>query len=486
MSVLASLADYWQELTGWLALLDLVLVVLTFAWILHLKKEPISAIAWCLTVLLLPYLGILLFYFFGYQSIHRPLNRKRRHSRAYRLREPGGRGLPSDGTAAEADSNWEALARYAQRVDAFPLTGGNRVEFYSEGRPAFDSMLAAIAAAREHIHIEFFIFRPDDTGKLFVNALAERARNGVEVRLLYDAIGSHSLRSRILRPLQEAGGKVRAFLPLNPLRRRMQINLRNHRKILVVDGKIGFGGGYNIGDEYLGKNPFFGHWRDTFYRLEGPAVPSLQRVFAEDWDFASGEHLKDSKYFPHVPGDGSVKVQVASSGPDQEIKTIREVYFAAILKARRRLWIATPYFVPDAGLRDALCWAGRSGIDVRLLCPFRPDKWVPFLAARYYWPDMLDAGVKVYQYTKGFMHTKMMLIDGAWASVGSANFDNRSLHLNFEVTCLFYTPEAVAELEQQFQRDLASSIRLDPEVYAQRPYMSRLAENACRLLSPIL
>ena len=254
----------------------------------------------------------------------------------------------------------------------------------------------------------------------------------------------------------------------------------------MVDGQVAFTGGLNIGDEYLGKNPRYGFWRDTHMRIEGPAVAELQSVFVEDWDFAAGENLQDPAYFPASSAAGPHRVQVIESGPDRELKGIREMYFAAILQARQRLWIATPYFVPDPGLLDALCLAGRLGIDVRVLSQYHPDKWIPFFAGRYYWGDVLNAGVKVYQYTKGMMHSKVVLVDGEWASVGTANLDMRSLHLNFEVNCLIYSPEAVTELEAAFQRDLAASIRLERHVFAHRPFAGRLVDNACRLLSPVL
>jgi cardiolipin synthase len=212
----------------------------------------------------------------------------------------------------------------------------------------------------------------------------------------------------------------------------------------------------------------------------------LQRVFTEDWDFAAGESLYDRCYFPAPGTAGPFMVQVIDSGPDREQKGIREIYFAAILQAQRRVWIASPYFVPDPGLLDALCLAGYLGVDVRLLGLFHPDKWVPFFAARYYWNDVLRAGVKVYQYTKGMMHSKVVLVDDDWASVGTANMDNRSLYLNFEVNCLVYSRAAVAELEQAFERDLRVSIQLDPRVYARRPLPGRLLDNACRLMSPVL
>jgi cardiolipin synthase len=347
-------------------------------------------------------------------------------------------------------------------------------------------MLEAIHAAKHHIHLEFFIFQPDVTGGQFLDALARKAKEGIQVRLLYDDMGSFRLFHKKLWALWAAGGKSSVFLPLNLFRRRFQVNLRNHRKIMVVDGRVAFLGGLNIGDEYLGLVPRFGFWRDTHLRLHGPVVTDLQRIFSEDWNFASGERLTDPRFFVKQPAAGTVPVQVIQSGPDRDLKSIREIYFAAVLKARHRLWIASPYFVPDAGLRDALRLAGYQGVDVRLLGLYHPDKWIPYYAGRYYWSEMLAAGVKVFQYTRGMMHSKVVLVDGEWASVGSANLDNRSLHLNFEANCLLYQPAVVAELEDAFRRDLRSSIRLERGVYARRPFTGRLLENACRLMSPVL
>ncbi len=305
------------------------------------------------------------------------------------------------------------------------------------------------------------------------------------MRFLVDSVGSYAFPSRLMRQVVDAGGRAATFLPLrNPLR----VNLRNHRKLLIVDGHTGFCGGLNLADEYLGEHPKFGHWRDTHFRLTGPAVHGLQHTFLNDWHFTTNEPADWHAYFP--PHDGlapcGVLAQVVTSGPDAEYKAIRETYVAAIQRARKRVWIASPYFVPDAGFRDALLLAARAGVDVRLLGLFRPDKWLPFLAARYYWADMLAAGVKVYQYTRGMMHGKYMLVDGEWASVGSANTDNRSLFLNFECNCQFFDAGVVKELEDAYVADLGESIRLDPEVYANRPLVGRLAENAARLFSPVL
>jgi cardiolipin synthase len=491
---------YGEIVAGASAILGPILSVATIVWVLATKKNAISAVAWCLVIFFLPLVGPLLFVLFGYQHVYRPLSRKRRHRRLFQRKHPphaepalawGEReddnAIPEfDEAANTALPSWEEVGRLARRFGAFPVTEGNQLTFYHEGPPAFDAFLEAIRSARHHIHLETFIFQPDDTGRLMLRALTEKARQGVEVRLLYDAMGSHRLHRPQLRQLRDAGGKDSLFLPINPLRRRIQINMRNHRKILVVDGKVAFTGGLNVGEEYLGLSSRFGYWRDTHLRLEGPAVAGLQRVFAEDWDFAAGEDLRDPVYFPKVEGTGAYPVQVIESGPDREQKAIREVYFAAILRARRRVWIASPYFVPDPGLLDAVRLAGYLGVDVRLLGQYHPDKWIPFFAGRYYWNEVLNAGVKVYQYTRGMMHSKVLLVDDEWASVGTANLDNRSMHLNFEVNCLIYSSAAVAELEEAFRNDLQTAIRLERHVFLHRPFAGRLVDNACRLLSPIL
>jgi cardiolipin synthase len=475
------------DLPAWSAGLGTILTLVTIPWVLMTKKDSTSAVAWCLLVLLLPLLGPLLFYLFGYQHIHRPLERKRRHQKHFKKRHPAAEHelVPGLGRTPLPDTTWEGMGHLAQRLGAFPVTQGNAVTLYHQGTPAFEAMFEAIRAAQYHVHLEFFIFQRDATGQRCLELLIQKAREGVEVRLLYDGMGTRHLHRSTLRSFWEAGGKSSAFLPLNPLRRRIQVNMRNHRKILVVDGRVAFTGGLNIGTEYLGQDARWGFWRDTHLRLEGPAVAGLQRVFIEDWDFAAGEHLQGARYFAAAPA-GDVSVQVIQAGPDQEQNAIRDIYFAAAQRARHRLWIMSPYFVPDAGLRDALRLAGYRGIDVRLLCQYHPDKWIPYFAARYYWGEVLDAGVQVYQYTKGMMHAKVILADGEWASVGSANLDNRSLHLNFEANCLIYKPEIVTELEDAFRNDLRSAIRLERHVYARRPFAGRLAENACRLLSPVL
>lgn len=455
-------------------------IVLTIPWILMTKKEASSAIAWCLVVFMLPILGPLFFVIFGYQHVHRPLRRKREHRKHFHARDAG------SGREAGTSEDQGPMATLARRFGASPVIDGNRVELFHDGTLAFKGLLEAIGAARHHIHLEYFIIQPDSACDALFLRLIERARAGVEVRLLYDAMGSRRLKKRHLRGLTDAGVRSSVFLPLNPLRRRIQVNMRNHRKIAVIDGEVAFTGGLNVGQEYLGLVDRFGYWRDSQVRVEGPAVRALQRIFIEDWDFASGETLNGPAYLPGLAQAGAHAVQVIASGPDRDLNGIRELYFAAILQARKRLWIASPYFVPDSGVRDALCLAAYRGVDVRLLGQHHPDKWIPYFAGRYYWADILAAGGRVYQYTNGMMHSKVILVDEECASVGSANLDNRSLHLNFEVNCLFYSRELVHALSRAMEIDFGRSIELDWPVYQKRPLAGRVIENGCRLLSPLL
>ncbi|MEZ6139866.1 MAG: cardiolipin synthase [Zavarzinella sp.] len=464
-------------LTGTIAFVVLVIDIITIWRVLNSKREPTSTIAWCLLVLLIPFFGFLIFYLFGRNTIAKPIGEKRRKSLSYRSLRKGRQAVNPENTE---------IVRLAAKVGASPLIAGNSIALYHDGQTAFEAMIEAISAAKHHIHLEMFIFRNDRLGNQFVDLLIEKAKAGVEVRFLYDAIGSWKLQRKTIRDLKLSGVKVSPFLTLlNPLWRRFQINLRNHRKILVVDGQIGFTGGFNIGTEYLGESSFFGNWRDTLIEVRGPGVRSMQELFAEDWDFACGERLEAEKYFQST-NSGTHAVQLAWSGPDQEIKAIREIYLAAMMQAKSRIWLVTPYFVPDTALMDALIIAARMGRDVRIVLPFRPDKWVPLLASRYYWSTLLSAGVQIYQYTAGFIHAKYLLVDDSWASVGSANFDNRSMFLNFEVTAILHHQDLIAPLSEQFLKDCELSIHLQADTFAQRPLISKMAENACRLLSPIL
>ncbi len=473
--------QYWPHFTI-LGTLNVLALIVVIPYILLTKKEPATAVAWVLLVLFLPIVGTLIFWTFGYNYLLHRVTHRRRRQPLIRERHAVAAQNPDAGMTATDHE----LARLARRFQAFPPRAGNAVTLYSDTADALAALMTDIERAQHHVHLEFFIFRSDQTGLRVLDLLTQKAKQGVKVRLLYDAMGSVQLRQRSLAPLREAGGRAFAFLPLNPLRSRIQINLRNHRKIAVVDGRVAYTGGMNIGDEYLGRGAKFNWWRDSFLRVQGPAASDLQRIFCEDWDFAVRETLDDAAYYPPPDDAGNDVLQVAASGPDQVVNTLREIYFMAFLAARERLWVATPYTILDTAFADALRLARGRGVDVRVLTISRPDHITSFYAGKSYWSDMLEMGVKVYLYGKGMMHSKLILVDGTWASLGSANLDNRSLRLNFEAGCLLYGRERVAELEAAFERDLEVSQRLDPEQYERRSALARAAENACRLLSPIL
>jgi cardiolipin synthase len=474
----------WTDFTL-LAVLHAVIIAIVVPAVLLTKKEPTSALAWCLAVIMMPFVGALLFWEFGYNYLHRMAKRKQRRASNFLAQHPPRSGWARRGAIEETADSPE-LAKLAVRANAFPLTHGNQVALYHDTRHAFDALLAEIEGAQQHIHTQFFILRNDEVTRKFIDALAQKARAGVQVRLLHDAWGSVWLRKRTLQPLIAAGGQVRPCLPLSPPRSMLHFNLRNHRKIVTIDGRIGFTGGMNIGREYLGEDPYFGYWRDSFARLEGPAVAGLQRVFVEDWDFAGGESLNSEQYFPAIECRGADPVQIVESGPDQEVNSIREIYLMAILAARQRLWLASPYFIPDEGLTDALRMARYRGVDVRLLTIMRPDHYLSYYAGRYYWTELLQLGVRVHLYRKGMMHSKLMLVDREWAMIGSANLDRRSLHLNFEIGCMLYSPERIDELAQAYCADLEHSVELDTAQFMARSLLTRVFENGCRLLAPSL
>ncbi len=473
------------QIASLLAMLHTVILLTVIPVVLIKKRDPTVAVAWSLVVLLTPLLGALLFWVFGYNYVQRRVVKKKSHRTTFRAVHPPRRREATRG-AGQLEQDPHQLAQIAQMVDAFPISHGNRVTLYHDTEAAYTAMLEAIKAAEHHVHLQFYIFRADATGQQLIELLTQKAKEGVEVRLLYDALGSLFFSWRLQGRLKAAGGQIDTFLPVNPFRSWIQVNLRNHRKIVVVDGRVGFTGGMNIGDEYLGKSRRFGYWRDAMLKLEGPAVVGLQRIFVEDWHFASGQDVDEELYFPEIRPQGEHVVQVVESGPDQEPNAIREIYFAAILSAKKRLWIASPYFVPDSGLLDALRLVRMRGVDVRFLGLLKPDHLSTYYAGRYYWADLLAFGTRVYQYAKGMMHSKFMIIDDDCAIFGSANFDNRSLRLNFETNCLLYDKGLVAELAQAYEHDLSESLPLDPWVFSQRPLGTRLLENAFRLFSPIL
>ncbi|MCA8957348.1 MAG: hypothetical protein KDC87_14835 [Planctomycetes bacterium] len=344
------------------------------------------------------------------------------------------------------------------------------------------SNLTIERAARHHVHIESYIFRDDSLGRRMIGLLCEKARAGVQVRLILDGIGA-LLGYRLRRELARAGGHAVAFLP-----RLASPNLRNHRKIVVCDGAVGFFGGLNVGSEYLGRGKTRDRdWADMHMRLAGPSVWDLQWIFVEDWDFCTGEFLEGTDYFAPSEGVGEAAAQVIAGGPDERPNPVRQAFLGAFVRARRRILIATPYVVPDQGLRDVLELAARSGIEVIVVTQHPPpDHQLAFLCTLYYVRELEEAGVKVFGYRPGVMHAKAVAVDGEWAMVGTANLDNRSMFLNFEQMTLFDGAVEAAAVTAAIERLLLDSTRLDAAWLRGRPWLQRVLIQPARLLAPLM
>ena len=467
--------------------------LLAFAVIVRVllqQREASATLAWILIIVFVPFLGVALFFLVGRPRVRR---RARKRLRAVDALDRGPGQLPYRGGGCDLvvpESGMSELSRMISRVatcvnDAPPLQG-NRAEVFIDADQAYDSMEAAIRSARHHVHMMSYIYRDDLAGRRFRDLLTEKAREGVEVRLLVDAVGSHHLDSGFFLELQNAGGKYAEFMPVLPLRPHWRPNLRNHRKILVSDGRVGFAGGLNIGDEYQGRKKKYAPWRDTHMRAEGPAAWRLQEIFAEDWFFATDEDLIEPRYFPPLQPEGEDLIQVVESGPDQPYETIHTVFFTAITEAQERVYITTPYFVPDAAVLMALKAASWRGVDVRVLLPGKSDLKLIQMAGRSYHRELLEAGVKLYEHRPGMLHAKTMVVDGIWATVGSANMDVRSFRLNFEVNLLVSGSSFASKMEEIFKRDIIGARKLTLEDMRNKSRPTRFAESICRLLSPVL
>lgn len=480
---------------GWtLFLITEALAIWAIVHVLRQRKEPMAMLAWILGVLLLPVAGVSLYWLIGERRIRRKARRKRRRTAPIVAAIANADAAASREEEAEAarrhaipglEESLRELAGISEKLGTSPLTSGNRVETYLTAQETYDNILEAIEGARHHVHLEYYIFRPDDTGRMFLDRLVERARAGVEVRVLLDGVGSWGTSTRFFQPLLAAGGKVETFLPAIPWRRTWHINCRNHRKLVVVDSEVAFTGSQNVGDEYRGLLRRLGPWKDTHLKLEGPAVREIQEVFVEDWYYAAQENLTDERYLRKQPVKGTSLVQIVPTGPDQDHPVLAHVFFAALALARRSICISTPYFVPDPGLILALQHAAYRGIQVDILIPSRTDSKVVLWAGRSYYPDLLAAGARIHEFPHGMLHSKVVIIDDGWNLVGSANMDVRSFLLNFEVTSLIFDREISRKLEQDFRADVARSKRIRPREAPAR-LGSALLEGTARILSPLL
>jgi cardiolipin synthase len=478
------------QLPPWFGYVEAAYVLALAVWIVLQKRPPLSTLAWVFGLSFLPVVGLFVYPLLGPQRLERRRSKRALALERLRAAMPELASIAADETfdpARDLGDDQRPLVALATRNCDAHVSSGNRVEVLRNGPACFDALEAAILGARHHIHVEYYIFAPDETGRRFRDLLARRASEGVEVRLLVDAVGSWSLSHGFLAPLRHAGAHIRIFNRTTLARLRW--NFRNHRTIVVVDGEIGFTGGLNIADDYLGRGPN-GLWRDTHLRLEGPAVQALQVVFLEDWSSTRPEEkaFAGRRYFKErttPPGNDGV-VQVVAAGPDRDWQAIQQLFFAAVTRAQRRVLLTTPYFVPDEATLTALQTAALRGVGVHILLPRRTDALVARAAARSYYDELLKAGVRIHEYLPGFLHAKVLVVDGRFASVGSANFDQRSFRLNFELNAHLFDPAVIARLEEAFARDVSLSSEVTLSDREKLPLPSRLGEALARLLSPVL
>lgn len=439
-----------------------------------------GAVAWVLGLLLLPYLTLIPYLFLGRSRFSGYVDMHRRRQRGARI----GDAWQQHGDYRDRHAPAAACARYAGIAAMLGTSfhGGHRLRLLVDGEATFAAILDAIAQAEHCVLMQFFIFHDDGLGRRMQQALLERAAAGVEVCVLYDGIGSHDLPRHYVDALRAGGVKVHAFAARS-WANRLQVNFRNHRKIVVVDGWRGFVGGLNVGDEYLGLKPPLAPWRDTHLEIQGPAVADLQQAFREDWLWITG--TEPPFRAPH-DGDGSASTLVAATGPADWQESCSLFFSAAIDAARERVWLATPYFVPDQALGAALRMAVFRGLDVRVLLPSRPDHFTVFLSSTLHAYEAVRAGIRVFRHGPGFMHQKVMLIDGDTAAVGSMNLDSRSFRLNFEVAALNVDEAFAAEVESMLCRDFANAVEIDEREYRQAPYLRRVTMHVARLFDPLL
>jgi cardiolipin synthase len=437
-------------------------------------RTPQGAFAWALGLALLPYVTLLPYlylgrsHFRGYVTLHR--------AHRQRLSQAAQRGERVD--IPQSCTPYSALMQMMHAT----FHPGQQLTLLVDGDVAFEAIFKAIAQAENCILVQFFIFHDDGLGQRMQQALLERAAAGVRVFVLFDGIGSHALPRHYVETLRKGGVAIHSFATRRRPNR-FQLNFRNHRKIVVVDGWIGFLGGLNVGDEYLGLKPPLAPWRDTHLQLAGPAVADLQRSFAVDWHWVTGEL---PPMLPPRPVHGSAHTLIAATGPADPQETCSLFFTVAINAACKRLWLTTPYFVPDQAVMSALRLAVMRGVDVRVLLPSRPDHHTVFLASTLHVHDAIDAGIRIYRYQPGFMHQKVILIDDDTACVSSMNLDNRSFRLNFEIGALSVDRAFAADVERMLLADLNRSVEVTREEYRKAPYLRKLAMHVAHLFDPIL
>ena len=442
-----------------------------------------GAIAWSVSLVSFPFVAVPAYLVFGRSKFEGMAEafEARRDTFESLLVDIRDKMKPWEIPPADAPS-WHAAIT---RLSGLPLTQGNHADLLINGDATFDSILAGVAAAEQYILFQFYMIHDDGLGRRVKDALIERARAGVRVYLLYDEIGSGGLPVEYVAELRAAGVEVSSFKPTQGSRNRFQLNFRNHRKMVVVDGKQAWVGGHNVGDEYLGLDPDFSPWRDTHVRLEGPVVQQLQMTILVDWYWATRE-LPEVNWSPQPASEHDKKAMIFPFSPTGQFETASLFFVTALNTARERIWLSAPYFVPDAAVVKALQLAALRGVDVRIITTGKPDSWPVYLAAFHYVEKLAGLGIKFYAYKPGFLHEKVMLVDNKLSTVGTQNFDNRSFRLNFEVTAAIVDEKFAGEMEAMFEADFAHAELIDPENFKDQPLWWWIGVKLSRLAAPVL
>lgn len=482
-------------------------LILSIIIVFFQRKDPKTVWTWLLALYFIPVFGILFYLIFGQDM---------RKSKMFRIKEVEDKLTYSIKRQEEmirhlafSDGDprvdeYGDLVLYNLQTGGAVFTARNKIEIFNDGKEKFADLIRTMEQAKAHIHIQYYIIKNDELFDAMIPVLKKKVQEGVEVRILYDGMGGRFMPGKKWRALEAAGVKVGVFFPPVLGRLNLRVNYRNHRKIVVIDGVIGYVGGFNIGREYLGLDPKFGYWRDTHLKIYGDAAISLQIRFALDWNYATKENLfKTGQYFDSVglmaeegklqidapidpKPDKPLGIQIIASGPDQQNRQIRDNYLELFNKAKHHIYIQTPYFVPDDAVLSALKIAALSGVDVRLMIPCKPDHPFVYWATYSYVGDLLDSGVRSYTYENGFLHSKGVMVDGEVSCYGTANMDIRSFELNFEVNAVIYDPDTTKLLEAAFIEDLNNCREVTKEVYKSRNLLIRVKEQCSRLLSPLL
>jgi len=449
------------------------------------NRNPERTAAWLLVLVFLPVIGFVFYWFFG---------RNIRKNKIFSLKKYGDVKV-----LIQLDKNYRLDKRYkfqsplSAKINTLLynnskalLTMNNSVIVFADAEDAFRELLSSIDKAEKYIHLEYFSVTNDASGREFKDVIIKKAKQGVKIRLLLDGMGCFFLSDRYVAELVDSGVDVQFFLPVYLFFLNNKLNYRNHRKIVIIDGKAGFLGGLNIGNKYLGRSKYYGYWRDTQMKFEGDAVNSLQAIFLTDWYFQTEELIFSKDYFPESTITKILPVQVVASGPDSDWAGIMQVYFQAIAGANKSILITTPYIVINESIIMSLKTAALSGVEVRIIVPGIADHLIVFWATRSYFEELMEAGIKIYEYKKGFIHSKQLIVDSEVAFIGTANMDMRSFIQNFETNVLIYDKEVIEQIEKQFEEDILLSREIDPIVFCRRSSFKKVKESISRLFSPLL